>query len=201
MNLNRNVFYVSFSIAILSIISSIVILFFIGSTDSDWISFINNITIGLFTSSIVTSFISITSYFKEKNNLNKKYYVISSKLLQNTMNVIEYVEMNKKPDESYRESVSEVNDISSELMYLFNSEKYFFKKSEYSKFAESALDRTINIFKSIEKMIHSEVEFKESFQKYISTEAKKSINELIEIHKTRLLQPSDDYTLKDYYQS
>lgn len=116
------------------------------------------------------------------------------------MSVIEYVEMNKKPDELYRQSTSSINDITSELMYLFNSEKYFFKKSEYSKFAESALDRTLKTCMIIEKMINSEDKLKGSFQNYISTEAKKSIKDLIEMHKKRLLQASDNYTLKDYYQ-
>lgn len=71
MNLNRNIFYVSLTIAGISILLSILLNYFVESIDSKWISFLINVTIGLFTSSIVTSFLSISSYFREENNLNK----------------------------------------------------------------------------------------------------------------------------------
>lgn len=128
MNLNRNIFYVSLTIAGISILLSILLNYFVESIDSKWISFLINVTIGLFTSSIVTSFLSISSYFREENNLNKKYYIISSILLQKIMSVIEYVDHNKKPDDLYRKDIDSINEINSELMYLFNTESYLWKK-------------------------------------------------------------------------
>lgn len=128
MNLNRNIFYVSLTIAGISILLSILLNYFVESIDSKWISFLINVTIGLFTSSIVTSFLSISSYFREENNLNKKYYIISSILLQKIMSVIEYVDHNKKTDDLYRKDIDSINEINSELMYLFNTESYLLEK-------------------------------------------------------------------------
>ncbi|OMD02297.1 hypothetical protein MKX34_03525 [Paenibacillus sp. FSL R5-0636] len=206
MNLNRNIFYVSLTIAGISILLSILLNYFVESIDSKWISFLINVTIGLFTSSIVTSFLSISSYFREENNLNKKYYIISSILLQKIMSVIEYVDHNKKPDDLYRKDIDSINEINSELMYLFNTESYLLEKSQQSKFAESVLVRTLNILKLIELMINirhnnsaNMMDELKTIQQVISIEEKAGIQKLIEIHKTELLKEKDNYTLKDYY--
>ncbi|MEK4234822.1 hypothetical protein [Paenibacillus sp. FSL H7-0714] len=206
MNLNRNIFYVSLTIAGISILLSILLNYFVESIDSKWISFLINVTIGLFTSSIVTSFLSISSYFREENNLNKKYYIISSILLQKIMSVIEYVDHNKKTDDLYRKDIDSINEINSELMYLFNTESYLLEKSQQSKFAESVLVRTLNILKLIELMINirhnnsaNMMDELKTIQQVISIEEKAGIQKLIEIHKTELLKEKDNYTLKDYY--
>ncbi|MEK3738788.1 hypothetical protein [Paenibacillus sp. FSL R5-0928] len=194
------------TIAGISILLSILLNYFVESIDSKWISFLINVTIGLFTSSIVTSFLSISSYFREENNLNKKYYIISSILLQKIMSVIEYVDHNKKPDDLYRKDIDSINEINSELMYLFNTESYLLEKSQQSKFAESVLVRTLNILKLIELMINirhnnsaNMMDELKTIQQVISIEEKAGIQKLIEIHKTELLKEKDNYTLKDYY--
>lgn len=106
MNINRTVFYTTFFSAWIALLLSLFFEFgLIEFNKYANASFI--ITIGLFTSSLVSVLISLISYFKEKSSLDAKYYVRSSVLLSNTLCVIEYVENNKQTDDFYRQKINE----------------------------------------------------------------------------------------------
>ncbi|MGG4146034.1 hypothetical protein ABEW34_23305 [Paenibacillus algorifonticola] len=207
MNIHRTVFYTTLFSALIFILLSVCIEYSLIKIENVHVGFIGNILIGLFTSSLVSVIISLSSYLKEKRNLDTRYYVISSTLLSSILCVIEYVEENKKIDDVFSQNLRQYDEKRLELMYLLNTEKYLLKKSKYSKFAESVLTRTLKTLMLINEMkalresnSDNSNAILQEFKFEISNKNKKSINELVKIHKESLMKKREDRKFIDYYE-